>query len=353
MSVSIGFGPEFAELDDVTRAAYQHAVRVGRFQRDEVSASLHLTSEEAARVEQVLRMLCLLHPIPGGSDLLPVSPDAAAVELVGSTERQIRDLQQGVTEVRARMLSLMPRYFESRRARSQAEAFDVILDADTAQSMIDEMSDRCKSEVLTVQPGGAQPAHLLTAARQVALGILDRNVRMRTIYQHAARTDLVTKAFVRDLITAGAQIRTSSEVVDHFVVYDREVAFLLGRDSGATIVREPTVVAFMCTVFEHLWGGSNCCYPGEVEADRALEDVKSSIVRLMSEGYKDEMVARRLGISVRTCRRHIAELMEELQATSRFQAGVHATRGGLLPHLRDPLAPSPSAAAGSGAVAPS
>lgn len=51
----------------------------------------------------------------------------------------------------------------------------------------------------------------------------------------------------------------------------------------------------------------------------------------MTKGYKDEMVARRLGMSVRTCRRHIAEITEQLEATSRFQAGYNAARQELLP----------------------
>ncbi|WP_245572375.1 hypothetical protein [Actinokineospora enzanensis] len=37
-----------------------------------------------------------------------------------------------------------------------------------------------------------------------------------------------------------------------------------------------------------------------------------------------------MSVSVRTCRRHIAEIMSELSVTSRFQAGVRAAELGLL-----------------------
>ncbi len=50
---------------------------------------------------------------------------------------------------------------------------------------------------------------------------------------------------------------------------------------------------------------------------------------MLAEGAKDEVIARRLGVSLRTCRRHIAEILETLQADSRFQAGVLAERAGL------------------------
>lgn len=46
------------------------------------------------------------------------------------------------------------------------------------------------------------------------------------------------------------------------------------------------------------------------------------IVRLLSEGLTDESVADRLDVSIRTVRRHVADLMVVLGASSRFQAGV-------------------------------
>jgi DNA-binding NarL/FixJ family response regulator len=48
----------------------------------------------------------------------------------------------------------------------------------------------------------------------------------------------------------------------------------------------------------------------------------------MAEGEKDEAISRRLSISVRTCRRHIADYMALVGAHSRFQAGVIAARNG-------------------------
>ena len=43
---------------------------------------------------------------------------------------------------------------------------------------------------------------------------------------------------------------------------------------------------------------------------------------------KDEQIARELGLSLRTVRRRVAEVLDELGATSRFQAGVEAVRRG-------------------------
>jgi hypothetical protein len=54
-----------------------------------------------------------------------------------------------------------------------------------------------------------------------------------------------------------------------------------------------------------------------------------SILASLGAGDKDEVAARKLGISVRTYRRHVAEIMREIQASSRFQAGARAVKLGV------------------------
>lgn len=54
------------------------------------------------------------------------------------------------------------------------------------------------------------------------------------------------------------------------------------------------------------------------------------LLRLLAAGMTDEAAATRLGVSPRTVRRYVADLMEALSATSRFQVGVLAARNGWL-----------------------
>ncbi|MEV7025569.1 hypothetical protein [Kitasatospora sp. NPDC093558] len=327
----------FSELDDASAAAYGQAVRLGRFDREVIAEHLGLAPREVERAETVLRNLRLLQPMPGRRDVLvPIGPDVAAADLVGDAERQIRELQQAVTSVRSTLISLLPTYFEGRRERNSLEAFDIVSDADLVQSMIDEQRERCRSEVLMVQPGGPRPSNLLSAARDSATSMLSRGVQMRTIYQHTARSDLPTRAYVRDIVDLGGEFRTCDELIDRMFIYDREVVFLPERSGGpdatpgAAIVREPVLVTFLCSVFEYMWNNGSPFTAESTKAPAVNDDLKSAIVRLMVQGYKDEMVARRLGMSVRTCRRHIAEITEDLQATSRFQAGYNVAASQLL-----------------------
>ncbi|QKV94772.1 helix-turn-helix transcriptional regulator [Streptomyces sp. NA02950] len=58
--------------------------------------------------------------------------------------------------------------------------------------------------------------------------------------------------------------------------------------------------------------------------------VLREVLTLMAEGYKDDAAARKLGLSVRTYRRYVADIMRDLKVESRFQAGVRAARAGLM-----------------------
>jgi DNA-binding NarL/FixJ family response regulator len=49
---------------------------------------------------------------------------------------------------------------------------------------------------------------------------------------------------------------------------------------------------------------------------------------LLTVGASDQVVARQLGVSVRTVERRVRYLTEHLGAATRFQAGVQAVRRG-------------------------
>jgi DNA-binding NarL/FixJ family response regulator len=101
---------------------------------------------------------------------------------------------------------------------------------------------------------------------------------------------------------------------------------------GLAIVREPNVIAWVVATFEQQWAEASPLEEVITKPtdETELDQTRVAILRLMAEGEKDEAISRRLAISVRTCRRHIAEYMLQVGATSRFQAGVIAARAGHL-----------------------
>ncbi|GIH75796.1 helix-turn-helix transcriptional regulator [Planobispora longispora] len=131
---------------------------------------------------------------------------------------------------------------------------------------------------------------------------------------------------------AGAMVRTLPSVPSWFLVAGSDTAGMPAQWGGALaenaynfyLVRAAVVVAALRTLFEELWARA-APLPWSRSADAAVR-----VLRLAAQGVGDEMIARKLGISVRTVRARFAEAMAELGAQSRFQAGVEAARRGWL-----------------------
>ncbi|MGW3248842.1 helix-turn-helix domain-containing protein [Streptomyces sp. NPDC001070] len=64
---------------------------------------------------------------------------------------------------------------------------------------------------------------------------------------------------------------------------------------------------------------------------RGLTGQEATTLQLLADGLTDEAIAKRLGVSPRTARRIATDLMERLNARSRFQAGARAVQHGWLP----------------------
>jgi DNA-binding CsgD family transcriptional regulator len=179
--------------------------------------------------------------------------------------------------------------------------------------------------------------------RMANLYSLGRGVRTRALYQHLALRDRTGRAYLRELADHGARIRVAPSVPGRSLVIDREAALLPipgtepGTPAGLAVVREPNVVAWVAMTFEQLWAEATPLEEllGTQQWDATVDQTRTAILRLMADGEKDEAISRRLSVSVRTCRRHIADYMAQVGASSRFQAGVIAARSG---HLDAPNA---------------
>lgn len=73
--------------------------------------------------------------------------------------------------------------------------------------------------------------------------------------------------------------------------------------------------------------------PGKSHADAApqLTQRELDVLRLMGEGLDTRTIAKRLGLSVYTCRDHVSSILGKLGAHNQLEAVIKAMRTGLLP----------------------
>ncbi|MEI7033346.1 helix-turn-helix transcriptional regulator [Streptomyces pratensis] len=270
--------------------------------------------------------LKLVRKLPTGRGFAPNRPDAAAAQAVNALESRVRVLRRKAEQIRGDLEPLMPAYLAADARRAQrGDALDLLADQERVEAVLDEAAALCRTRMLAVriEAPAAQDHHERWFARDRAL--LDRGVAVRVLCP--PRPDEVTADYAARVTEAGAHLRTVRELASRFVVFDDDVALILcdgePRGPAGVVVRDTGLVAFLHDLFDHFWeGGTEWADDHRpAERPRLTDATKHSILRLLVQGHRDEAIARRLGISVRTCRRHIAEIMEMSGADSRFQAG--------------------------------
>jgi DNA-binding CsgD family transcriptional regulator len=158
-------------------------------------------------------------------------------------------------------------------------------------------------------------------------------VRYRAIYPDTARTAPTLCRHLAAMSLAGVAVRTVPQVpLNGLVVDGRAVVLPADTSNGSVaVLRLSSAVASTTGLFELVWPGAVPLTDSDVPGDVDLDERNREMLRLLALGVTDEVAAAQLGISVRTVRRMVSQIMGRLGARSRFQAGVKAAdRGWLL-----------------------
>ncbi|MFD4373321.1 helix-turn-helix transcriptional regulator [Streptomyces sp. NPDC058486] len=308
-----------ADLCEPGTRLYSEALREGRVARSEISSA------------PCLMELDLLRPDPDDAEWLrPVAPAAALARLLDPLEKEIQE--------RRRLTLTLADTFEpfmalGTRDPSMTHAITVLEGMERINDSLDRAVAECSSELLTVQPGKGRSAHTFGEALRRVRPLLGRGIKMRTLYQHTARHQPITLAYL-ERIGPEVEVRTLEEIIDRLIIVDRKVAFVpASRDRTIALeLRHQGLVEYLGGVFDQFWLQATpldapVTYQPHLSG---ISGVQRSIARLLVEGHVDEAIARRLGMNVRTCRAHIAKLAATLGSGSRAQLGYLIARSGIL-----------------------
>ncbi|MGW6059252.1 DNA-binding response regulator [Streptomyces sp. NPDC055189] len=161
-------------------------------------------------------------------------------------------------------------------------------------------------------------------------------VVVRKLYTPAVLAEEDQRSHLFEVAEAGGQVRVRAASLPHeTIIIDRRVMILAGRNGSRgrefTITTAPALVggvyALMCATWDA--GTPLTDYLRREGGTEGLDADSLSVLQALAAGLTDAAGARRVGMSVRTYRRRVAELMTNLEAGSRFQAGVNASRRGL------------------------
>lgn len=179
----------------------------------------------------------------------------------------------------------------------------------------------------------SRPEARATIARRLGPRTAEGMV-VRKLYTPAVLADEEQRLHLFAVAAAGGQVRVRAATLPHeTIILDRRVMILAGR-SGArgrefTITSAPALVGGVHALMRATWDAGTPLADYLRRETEGLDADSLAVLQALADGLTDAVGARRVGMSVRTYRRRVAELMAALEADSRFQAGVNASRRGL------------------------
>jgi DNA-binding CsgD family transcriptional regulator len=324
------------ELGQLEVTLYRSALANPGASLGDLALDVSSTIEELDKPSTRLVEMGLLR-IDDAERITAVSPMLAEATVLGAEDLDLGARRASVESRRNAIRKLITDWNDAFGNRAPDVAVDVISDQNQIGNVLMHYADSCEQELLSVAPGRLPKTRIDSRTRIANLYTLRRGIKLRALYQQVALRDRHTRSYLTELADNGAKVRFATSVPGRSLVIDRRVALLpIPTDDpakhGLAVVREPNVIAWVISTFEQLWAEAQTLEDAlsRDQEDAELDQTRTAILRLMAEGEKDEAISRRLSISVRTCRRQIADYMAQVGATSRFQAGVIAARAGHL-----------------------
>jgi sugar-specific transcriptional regulator TrmB/DNA-binding CsgD family transcriptional regulator len=252
-------------------------------------------------------------------------PDVALNGLVADAETELR-------QVRTTIAALTDRYRRAPSGHDPSELVETVAGLDHVMSRWERLQRSARRQVR----GFDRPPYG-NARNDLELQLLQSGIAYRSVYQQDSLDGRLDH--VEELIAAGEQARITPELPMKLILIDDQYGLVplhaVNGPESAIIIHASPLLEALSWLFETIWNkaipvvGKNTSrrQSGDNAADTPSEQTQR-LLRLLAAGATDAAIARQLGWSSRTLYRHLAAILAELGATSRFQAAVQALRRG-------------------------
>jgi len=240
------------------------------------------------------------------------------------------DVERDLLQARALVDSAMFNHRQRSAARSLVE---LPPDGETISTTIRRLLTTAREELMCVRParrGGAELDEALPEMGRLATAGIA--VRLLCSPETVCTVDGVR--LLDQAQALGIQARVAQTPPQQLVLVDGRKALVRWAGTAGQqvlIARAPAIVGTLRALFTASWDAALAAADCRRLGERAWDGLTRQVLAFLSSGYKDDVAARELGMSVRTYRRYVAVIMRDMGAGSRFQAGVKAAEYGLLP----------------------
>ncbi|MDH6130940.1 DNA-binding CsgD family transcriptional regulator/predicted DNA-binding transcriptional regulator [Kitasatospora sp. MAA4] len=314
-------------LDALTERVYRTLLAEPDWGVERIAANLHLSETQVREALDELLELTLLRPAADSHALRAVSPEVGLTRLLAHNQNQLLFRQQQLESARTAIAALSAEYIDRRPDDEMVLRLDSL---EAVRDRLEELAATATEECLSLMRGGAARPDSIQAGKHPNQMALERGVVIRSIFQDSFRNDPDTLRYARWLAGLGGLTRTVPLLPIRLVIVDRSIALVPtdpndGR-RGALELHGAALIQPLCVLFDELWrSGTDFGQPASRD-DQDLTGSERALLQLLGSGHTDESASRKLGLSLRTVRRMMQDLMNRLGAESRFQAGAQAVR---------------------------
>lgn len=301
----------------------------------ELAARLGIAEGEVRAALDLLSGLALVRPASDRpASVRAASPDIGMEVLLSRQYAELALQQRRLEEARASAARLISDYADLDPQASHP-GVEQLVGLDRVRDRLVALTRATREEVMTFAPDGAHTPESIRAARPLNADLLERGVRIRTIYLDSVQNSPHTAQYVEWLSGRGGQVRTVPSLPTRMIITDRSSAVIPVRSDnsgfGAVVLTGQGMLTALCSLFDTMWTSARPLGQPAVPDAFGLTVQEAAVVRFLAEGHTDQAIGNRLGVSQRTARRMATDLMERLGARSRFEFGVQAVRNGWLP----------------------
>ena len=314
---------------------FQYASSRGDWTVRSACEQLDTTADEIEQARgQLIGLGLLVESSDGGPAAEAAAPEAALLRLLTAEEEAAARLTDQIRRTREQIDAMRQVFLPLHTARSAGLGGEVVTSVDMIARVLGDTTDIATSEILSMHTGPVMAPEVLAQELRRDVRVLERGVAMRRIHLRPMTRIVHSMTHLQELRSAGAEVRIASILPFRFVLVDRVQAMVPALHTNSSdammVLRGEAVTALLVRIFEMCWALAAPLESAGAVEEPGLTSQQLWVLRLMSTGRKDEAIARELGVSVRTLRRVMADLMVQLGVESRFQAGITAARLGLL-----------------------
>jgi sugar-specific transcriptional regulator TrmB/DNA-binding CsgD family transcriptional regulator len=309
---------------------YRTLLESPRLSRSEIARKIGASLSEVSDALEGLDRRGLASRGPGrGARPIPLPPTDAADVL-------IRRYQEDMEGIRDRARELEEELQLAARQRYPLDLIEIVRGNEGVVERWKQLQQAAQEEVLEFE----RPPYANPGLNEDELQMLRRGVRYRKLYDHESLEFEGNLDLIRLYLSEGEEARVVPVLPMKLAVGDRSIALvpLTTTDPGSgacAVIHSSPLLEAVRQLFEMTWERAiPLQWPTSSEvptrSEKGISEEDRRLLLLLAGGLKDEAIARRLGIGVRTLYRRLDRLMVALGAETRFQAGLQAARQGLL-----------------------